>query len=399
MSTPSLLNIPYVIKAGTLYSQIPETGAGDFVVTRATTPTANRSTRVNANGLLELVNDNVPRLDYPLGGAVNGCASLLVEPAATNSNPNSNFFTVETAPVATVVRNQVDPFGNPNSAWLMSGADNAADSASGNNVRIIQSVLASNIYTCSIYVKSPTGSPVTFRYRQTAGGDTSGSTVVSGSEFQRIQLPNPNTATSSRFIIYTTGGDPIIISCHQVEVGTVATSYIPTTTQAITRGADVITKTGIASLIGQTEGTIYAEVDYRNFANITMLSVQTASIASGAVRIENTNNGTQLRCHVRDVSGTAIMDQVITSPVLSTGINKIAVGYSSAASGLCIALNGTVVFTGTAAAAFTVNPDRILLGSREVSGAPQLFFNNRIRAAAVYPNRLSNSELAALTTP
>jgi hypothetical protein len=92
------------------------------------------------------------------------------------------------------------------------------------------------------------------------------------------------------------------------------------------------------------------------------------------------------------------MDQIITSPTLSTGINKIAVGYSSAASGLCIALNGTVVFTATTAAAFTINPDRILLGSREVSGNSQLFFNNRIRAAALYTTRLTNAELAALTT-
>jgi hypothetical protein len=184
----------------------------------------------------------------------------------------------------------------------------------------------------------------------------------------------------------------------QLEVGSVATSYIPTTTAAVTRNADVINVSGaVSGCIGQTEGTIYAEVDYRNFANITMLSVQTASIASGAIRIENSNNGTELRCHIRGASGATVMDQTITSPNLLSGINKIAVGYSSAASGLCIALNGTVVFTGTAAA-FTINPDRILLGSREVSGAAQQFFNNRIRAAALYTTRLTNAELAALTT-
>ncbi len=83
MSTPSLLNIPYLYKAGTLYSQIPESGAGDFTVQRTTT-VANRSTRINKDGLIETVLDNVPRLDYPLGGAVNGCPALLVEPAATN---------------------------------------------------------------------------------------------------------------------------------------------------------------------------------------------------------------------------------------------------------------------------------------------------------------------------
>jgi hypothetical protein len=183
----------------------------------------------------------------------------------------------------------------------------------------------------------------------------------------------------------------------QLETGSVATSYIPTTTAAVTRNADAISVTGaVSGCIGQSEGTVYVEVDYRNVANITMLSVQTASIVSGVVRIET--NGNELRCHVRDVSGTIRMDQIITSPTLSTGINKIAVGYSSAASGLCIALNGTVVFTATTAAAFTINPDRILLGSREVSGNSQLFFNNRIRAAALYTTRLTNAELAALTT-
>jgi hypothetical protein len=160
----------------------------------------------------------------------------------------------------------------------------------------------------------------------------------------------------------------------------------------------VVTLSGaVSGCIGQTEGTIYAEVDYLNFANITMLSVQTGNaILSGSVRIENTNNGTQLRCHVRSVSGATVMDQVISSPLLSTGINKIAVGYSNAASGLCIALNGTVVFTGTAAAAFTISPDRINLGSRDVGGAQQLF-NNRIRSAALYTTRLTNAELAAMT--
>lgn len=81
MSTPSLLNIPYLYKAGTLYSQIPESGAGDFTVSRTTT-VANRSTRINKDGFIETVLDNVPRLDYPVGGAVNGCPALLVEPSA-----------------------------------------------------------------------------------------------------------------------------------------------------------------------------------------------------------------------------------------------------------------------------------------------------------------------------
>jgi hypothetical protein len=48
----------------------------------------------------------------------------------------------------------------------------------------------------------------------------------------------------------------------QLEVGSVPTSYIgPTTTAAITRGGEVIRKTGITSLIGQSEGAVYFEVE------------------------------------------------------------------------------------------------------------------------------------------
>jgi hypothetical protein len=84
---PSLEIVPAKYNGSTLLSQIPIDGTGDFTVTRATTPTADRSTRVNALGLIETVADNVPRLDYPIGG---GCPALLVEPAATNSIRNNS---------------------------------------------------------------------------------------------------------------------------------------------------------------------------------------------------------------------------------------------------------------------------------------------------------------------
>jgi hypothetical protein len=52
----------------------------------------------------------------------------------------------------------------------------------------------------------------------------------------------------------------------QLEAGAYATSYIPTTTAAVTRVADACLKTGISSLIGQTEGTMFIEVDLTHFS-------------------------------------------------------------------------------------------------------------------------------------
>jgi len=75
MATPQLLLVPNRYKSGVLYSQLPESGAGDFAVVRATT-----AYRVNASGILESVASGVPRLDF----GVSGCPALLVEASGTN---------------------------------------------------------------------------------------------------------------------------------------------------------------------------------------------------------------------------------------------------------------------------------------------------------------------------
>ena len=67
-------------KAGKIYSLKPTDGTGDFDFTRS-----GSATRINKDGLIELVSSNVPRLNYPLiDGVVSGCPSLLLEPARTN---------------------------------------------------------------------------------------------------------------------------------------------------------------------------------------------------------------------------------------------------------------------------------------------------------------------------
>ena len=49
----------------------------------------------------------------------------------------------------------------------------------------------------------------------------------------------------------------------QLEESPIATSYIPTTTGSVTRLKDDIYITGASGLIGQTEGTMFIEVDWR----------------------------------------------------------------------------------------------------------------------------------------
>ncbi|MBL4706375.1 MAG: hypothetical protein JKY54_17740, partial [Flavobacteriales bacterium] len=84
MAKASLIMSPAGFKATKLYSVVPNTGAGDFTVARAST-----ATRVNKNGLIETVAANVPRLDYSGAsllefGTIDACPVLLTEPQSTN---------------------------------------------------------------------------------------------------------------------------------------------------------------------------------------------------------------------------------------------------------------------------------------------------------------------------
>jgi len=66
---------PSGYKSGVIYSQVPSNGNGDLTITRATT-----ATRVNSSGLIESVASGVPQLDYSLGG----CPNFLFEPQRRN---------------------------------------------------------------------------------------------------------------------------------------------------------------------------------------------------------------------------------------------------------------------------------------------------------------------------
>jgi hypothetical protein len=419
MSTPSLLNIPYRLKAGTLYSQIPETGLGDFVVTRATTPTANLSTRVNSLGFIERVNDNVPRLDYPLGGAVNGCPALLVEPVAINSALQSeNFTTTWGVSNATPTANQAT---SPDNTLT---ADRISITSNGGYIRQLLATSNSLTYTLSCFVKNDAvASGDTFRLyfnnnlgapnaavanatininagTVSAGSSGAGVSSVSagienyGNGWYRVRLTftlgaSAGNANSEIGFEAPTATRTFFAWGAQLEVGSVATSYIPTTTQAITRGAEVINKTGIASLIGQTEGTIYAEVVLSRINANQVISLGTLN---DRIMI-NFDSSTSVLALIR--VGNVNADYTATIPAIPAtgGVYKIALAYK--ANDYCFAVNG-IAYASTASRGVPANMSTLYLGASVFSNAQ---LNDRIRAAALYPNRLSNTELAALTTP
>jgi hypothetical protein len=411
MSDPSLLNIPYRFKASKLYSQIPEDGLGDFTVTRSA---SNVATRVNASGFIETVADNVPRLDYPLGGIANGCPALLVEPSAVNYLLRSEEFNnASWGKNSTGINTSIGTNGiEANVAISPDGTQNAdrvnfllqADADLGLNQNYAAAT-SGQTYNTSIWFKGEgtnIGKQIKVQIKRTSGGTFVGSisTITLTSGWVRFTSPAITLGASNSGVIVTISSNDAtnaLIWGAQLEQGSVATSYIPTTTAAITRGADVINKTGVSSLIGQTEGTIYAEVDMKpagvvkaiagislnsNTTDFAIIQVTTSNFIQGRIR-----------------SGTGTLYDVTASSVVS-GITKIAYGYG--ASGSVLVVNGTVIGTnasGNPSWSNGVNFVHVGNGPSAATGSNQGgFFNDRIRAVALYTTRLTNAELQALTT-
>jgi len=434
MSTPSLLNVPYRLKAGTLYSQIPETGLGDFTVTRATSPANNRSTRVNSLGFIERVNDGVPRLDYPLGGAVNGCPALLVEPSAENLVIESEAFNTgwATQAGATVTPNTIASPDNNVTADTINLTTTSESRVQRGSITIANSTT----YTMSCFYKNiALTAGETFRMRfnninsapnnfvatavidlaaGTATYSLSGTsgTGFSGTATGRVEnYGNGWYRFSMTFTVGTAGGTSAGIfevgnntsgalrSFYawgaQLEVGSVPTSYIPTTTQAITRGADVIRKTGITSLIGQSEGTIYFEVEVTSEARDRWICSIDSSVNS-FIQMAITASRTIL---VSSLNAGSTVISALTSSALSVGYHKIAFAYNTATNGCIMYIDGVQnpVATRTVVAPGLPAFNDMSVGNFRSSNTDLL--KAHVRADALYPNRLSDTELATLTTP
>jgi len=415
-----------------LYSQIPTNtdNRGDFTVTRNTA-----ARRFDSAGLIESVASGIPRLDYYTSGGVTGCPALLVEPAGTNLAPNANLMNVFDTPTVsggvTFTTGSTDflaPDGTSASINKYVGGAASGVTQSTRYSTAAITATAAGVYTFSVFVRRGATNPLDFCAITPIGFTgispspgrsffnlASGTAITSGTRIENYGngwyrlISQPLTlavgdliggmvfelASTSGSVSFATSGALNLTAYTwgaQFEAGSVATSYIPTTTGTGSRSADVISVSGaVSGSIGQTEGTIYIEGVITNYAD---------AAASFITISDNTINN---RLEIRKGSpGSIIFERESATQSASTSINatgqvngifKMAVAYKSGDTAFFI--NGIQVAT-TNAATFTMNTlTHIYLGSNASGTARRL--NDRIRAAALYTTRLTNAELAALT--
>ena len=315
---------------------------------------------------------NIPRLDYSNGT----CPSLLVEPQRTNICTYSNDFTNAsyTKILATLTPNfGISPDGTQNSTKIVFEADAQIFKLIGSQVNPVS----------SIYIKGVNGETIQFFNNQTNGYITKTLNgtwqrfidITSGTAFSYIAIGTLGGVTARVVEIYGA----------QFELGTYPTSYIPTTSASVTRNADVISKTGISSLIGQSEGTLYFE-----------------GIAEYNTEICSINQNTQNSIFIYSAGGYGVFGYIYadgSNVTFASFVNpltkfKAAIAYKT--NSMAMYINGNLIqeYTGFS---FTPNAALTTLFIAQ-GGYVQGKEKVQADAIALWKTRLTNTQLAQLTT-
>jgi hypothetical protein len=329
---------------------------------------------------------NVPRLDY-LGST---CPRLLLEPQRTNALTFSEQFNNA---AWTLDGDGVGQSLTANYAISPDGYQNAdrlqLNKTGGTFSRIRQTAAGANTYTFSVYMKSNTSVSQNVGLRL----DTTGVNRVVTTSWQRFTLTATVGTPQAQIMLFDSivGNDEIadiLIWGAQLEAGSYATSYIPTLSASVTRVADAASKTGISSLIGQTEGAVFFEID--QLANVSKLE-GILYLSDGTSTTDYINFyfafSNILYC---DVAVGGVSQASFNLGTITT-LTKIALAYK--ANDFAVYKNGVQIGTDNSGNVPTTS--KLTLGATQVGNA---VMKGVFAQALLFKTRLTNAQLAELTT-
>jgi len=386
---------------------------------------ASTGTFFNSAGVLTSAATNAPRLDYnPSTLAAQG---LLIEESRTNlltysaelDNAAWGRTNVNLAANATA-----SPDGTVNADLLIPNTTNADHSISQLGVA---TAVSGSPYTFSLFVKAGGYNFVRLSFGGIAGGGFTffnlttgvigtssgqlGSSITAvGNGWYRCTITrNAGSAASLNADIYVTSADNqfswagngtsgIFIWGAQLEAGAFPTSYIPTTTTALTRAGDVASVNTLSPWYNASAGTLYGEFAVTGFASTGQFPSTAAlsdNTSSNRINMASTNTVANLYSYGEVQVGGAPQAGFYGASASTFGVGtvrKSAIAY--AANDFAFTTQGLAVQTDTSGTVPTV--DRLYLGVGSTGNAQ--FLNGYLRRVVFYPRRLSNAELVSITS-
>ena len=421
LNRSTLIVSPSATKLNKIYTLKPNNASFDIFLSRA-----GNASFIDEDNILTNAAADIPRIDY----TNNGTGALLIEDVRTNSIRN-NFGVGAVIGTGTFPTNWTDDstvgsFGLI-ARIVATGTTNGIrwtdirfSGTSNNNGQIYLAfeslgfinATTGQTWTTSFYAQlvGATGAtPTAFRVLNNFWSISpfgfistdfvnisltnfltrySRTTQITDPSIQRIQPAfafTPFTSGNFNFIIR--------IGLPQCERGGNVSSLITTTGSTVSRVADFATLTGATSLIGATEGTLYAEIDYESFTNTTdRFILDIRDTINNSISLIASGTAGRLTFDV-SVSGSTQCN--IQSNSNTTGFYKIAGAYRL--NDFVFYVNGIQAGVDSSGSIPEFFNPIIGFGNRGDSSSNSQY-NGNIRNFILFPHRLTNNELITLTT-
>jgi len=362
------------------------------------------ATRVNKEGLIEVVGNNKPRIDYK--DSAEGV--LLLEPQSSNLLTYSNDFAG-----SSYIKNSFACL--PNHAISPEGLNNASliyQTASGDKDFYVSTPNRIDVF--SVYAKASgkdffaifdkSGTNIVY-YNLSNGtlatvpsGTTATITPV-GNDWYRLTYYRNQSGTYQFFkpvdaadsaIGTASGTDGALIYGAQLENGTYATSYIPTNGSTVTRAAETANGSGNSEVFNDSEGVLFAEINliYNQSGRYITLGDGTSSN-----RIILGTEGGDDRIIFYVIVGGNVQCQI---PYILPDINaiyKIAIKYKQ--NDFALWVNGLEVGTDTSGSTLASNTLSKLVFN---GGTGTSNFYGKTKELGYYNTALTDAELEYMTS-
>jgi hypothetical protein len=390
---------------------------------RGPTPAFTRGstgTFVGSDGLIQSAAINTPRFDHDPTSPF-ACRGLLIEEGRTNLLWRSEEFgdAYWEKVRATISADQTaSPTGQTTADKLIN------DTTASNNHRVDRGSLSLNlntVYTVSVFAKAseysglalgvdPSTPTTSVQFSLSGSGSVTAQNAGYTGTIQNFgngwfrctaTFTSSSTVPTHRLYIYvgqngTTfsytgdGTSGIFIWGAQLETGSFATSYIPTTTGTLARGADVcnITGSNFNNFYNQSEGAFLLKATSlmatATGGNRTFVSFTDGGYINQQA-LYKTVNGTNLNFAIGSGVGPTIGTLTAGSPFAVSGAMQVA--------------NNAAAFNGAAAVAVTGSATTGIskLEFRDPTGAAAGHPTMHISQFRYYKKRLPNAKLQALT--
>jgi len=250
---------------------------------------ASSGTVVNQSGLIETVGSGIPRIDFQ--GNTKG--ALLLEPSRTNSITYSNdlnasgwnTFSVDGGTVARTLNYGISPSGKQDSTRVVFDTQFVSLYYSFSGI--------SGDASATMYVKGGAGKVIAFGF----GSDVSfGQEFTLNGQWQRIEFNATSTNTTLNITAWgsTRTASDIEVYGVQLEAGSYATSYIPTSGSAVTRVAEQGIDCGAGVNIFSNTSAVW-------FIDLERIGIDADSSGS-AMALRNSSFNQHIRLHFNPTS-------------------------------------------------------------------------------------------------